>query len=680
MKRIGLTTRTAIFPSAALLSVGALGIFGIFGTLPAAAQTTPPGLSNRPSEVDRGVDLLPTPRPDLGNMEGPARLKIESMQRSLSELLTNPKVSSAELAEAFGYLGQLLHAFQLLDSADDCYENASRLAAADYRWRYFLGVLAHQRGELETAVERYRDSLFLKTDDFPSTIRLADALLELGRGDESAERYNRALELDPGNAAALYGLGRVSTQQGDAATAVVRFEQALEIQPQASAIHYPLGQAYRKLGDLEKAREHLVQRGQQEVAFNDPLGVQVTRLSKGNAMETVLALASDEENFSEAQFLGFALSQFGDVKGAIEQLKVGLAVFEESAEVPDVRVAARVRYVLGGLLVNDGRDEEAIDQFVTAIELDPTLVDTRIKLGNALARSNRFAEAKNHFDRVLEMDPENAVALLKRAAVHMELKEDQKAIADLERLLRLDPGHREGHMRLADALARTGDLAAAVERLEQATALELTASERLSVLLRLAELQESRGLIGPAAERYQQALAADPESVAALGGLGSLLARLRRFQEAQELYAKWIVIEPEQLQPRVAEIALLIFDNRHTEALERLEAGLGVFPDAIQLKDILARHLAAAPDRSIRDGARAVTLAEEVLGRLPTPQSAETLAMAYAEARRFEDAVDLQQEVIQQIGAEAQASDVARLRANLELYQSRKPCCAEDTK
>ena len=77
----------------------------------------------------------------------------------------------------------------------------------------------------------------------------------------------------------------MAVADGDHAAAIEQFEQALAVEPSASEIHYPLAQSYRKLGNLDKAREHLGQRGEGEVRYPDPLGSRVLRLAQAAAFE-----------------------------------------------------------------------------------------------------------------------------------------------------------------------------------------------------------------------------------------------------------------------------------------------------------------------------------------------------------------------------------------------------------
>ncbi|HCF94790.1 MAG TPA: hypothetical protein DEW46_07000, partial [Verrucomicrobia bacterium] len=81
-------------------------------------------------------------------------------------------------------------------------------------------------------------------------------------------------------------------------------------------------------------------------------------------------------------------------------------------------------------------------------------------------------------------------------------------------------------------------------------------------------------------------------------------------------------------------------------AREVLEEGRKVHPQSLILAEALARLLATSRDSAVRDGGRAVELAAAVVQVRPTAQHWETLAMAFAEVGRFEEAVSLQQRAL----------------------------------
>ena len=63
----------------------------------------------------------------------------------------------------------------------------------------------------------------------------------------------------------------------------------------------------------------------------------------------------------------------------------------------------------------------------------------------------------------------------------------------------------------------------------------------------------------------------------------------------------------------------------------------------------LAWWLATAPEDAIRNGAEAVRWAEKVYKLTPTPEAADTLAAAYAESDRWDEAIALQEAAVRDV-------------------------------
>jgi hypothetical protein len=95
-----------------------------------------------------------------------------------------------------------------------------------------------------------------------------------------------------------------------------------------------------------------------------------------------------------------------------------------------------------------------------------------------------------------------------------------------------------------------------------------------------------------------------------------------------------------------------------------------------QLLHDLARLLATADDPEVRDGERALDLAQRTLRAGTTPSRLETLAMASAEAGLFVDAVRLQRQVIRKMTWDGNLDALPKLEANLARYLAGQACCA----
>jgi hypothetical protein len=104
---------------------------------------------------------------------------------------------------------------------------------------------------------------------------------------------------------------------------------------------------------------------------------------------------------------------------------------------------------------------------------------------------------------------------------------------------------------------------------------------------------------------------------------------------------------------------------------------LDLYPDRTEFSHALARLLAAAPADRVRDGRRALALAQQLVrgkGAPPSIDLRETMAMALAESGQYEQAVTWQRDAI--VGAEQGGRhDLAvAMTENLRLFERQKPC------
>jgi predicted Zn-dependent protease len=133
-------------------------------------------------------------------------------------------------------------------------------------------------------------------------------------------------------------------------------------------------------------------------------------------------------------------------------------------------------------------------------------------------------------------------------------------------------------------------------------------------------------------------VAARPDDAEARRLLAQSLRESGRLPEALEQYGKALALAPADELARLGEAETLVRSKRYAEARRRLEDDLRQMPTSGLLSHALARLLAACPDRSVRDGARALELAQTVFVAQPSSEHASTMAMALAELGRCEEA------------------------------------------
>jgi Flp pilus assembly protein TadD len=153
-----------------------------------------------------------------------------------------------------------------------------------------------------------------------------------------------------------------------------------------------------------------------------------------------------------------------------------------------------------------------------------------------------------------------------------------------------------------------------------------------------------------------------------------VLIRRGRFAEAVAELDRLIEVQPANTQARLEQMSALVLAGDFDGALRRLEEALTVLPESPEIKFNLSRLLACGPDRAARDGIRAVLLARELTAAAPNLLHLETLAMALAEAGRFDEAAETQQQLVDRARGAGNQALADRLAVSLELYRRGETC------
>ncbi len=402
-----------------------------------------PGPADQPVLAPAKSGLQPVPLPSLDRLESSVAEQIRAVQRSVEDRFAKGKMPDDNLAEDYGALGQLYHAYELTSSAEPCYLNAGRLAPKDHRWRHLLGYLYQQTGQLKESARSYQAVREIQPDYIAAAARLGDVYLQLSRLDEARKILEAALKMEPNLAAAHRGLGEVALAKREYAEAVRHLSVALERVPGANRLHYSLAMAYRGMGNLEKAREHLQRRGTVGIRPVDPLVDGLDELVQGERLYLIRG------------HLAFGAGRYKEAAEA----------FANAVEAkPD---SARGRVNLGTSLEKLGDREGAIKQFRAALQHDPDQRIAHFNLAALMLQSNNSGEAEKHFREVLRIDPKDAEATRELARLLLKTGRADDALAHLLRATELRPDDEPILLDLAALLIRKGRYKEARERLER---------------------------------------------------------------------------------------------------------------------------------------------------------------------------------------------------------------------
>jgi tetratricopeptide (TPR) repeat protein len=191
----------------------------------------------------------------------------------------------------------------------------------------------------------------------------------------------------------------------------------------------------------------------------------------------------------------------------------------------------------------------------------------------------------------------------------------------------------------------------------------------------LANLLSTMGWRDEAFREYQEALRLNPNAALAHVNFATLLAEMDRFDDALAEYTKAAQLAPEDPRPHYLMGKACLRHHQSAEALKHFRQALQLNPNDFETLTWLARVLASDENSAVRNATEAVSLAERAtrLTGGEQPFVFDTLAMAYAEAGRFKDAVATAQKAIELAAAAGSQKTIPEMQQHLQLYQIGQP-------
>ncbi len=636
------------------------------------------------AQTEAAGRLLPVPDVNLRGVDAAVRAQIEEQRQLLDEALAAGPPSAEEAGQLgllFGEAGQLYLVYDLLPAARACLANAAELQPRNFRWRYLLGSAAEHLGELEEAVAAYEQARALQPDDPPTAIRLGRVHFELGQYERARTQYERALELPGAAAAAHFGLGRVASETDDPAAALEHFQAALRNQPRANSLHYHIALAHRALGDDEASRAAMELRGEAPVAFADPIAAEIKESATGIGAQLLLgrvALAANAFEVAEQRFRE-AIGDYPESAAAKRSLAAALERMGRSAEAamwyqealnlsPD---DAALLFHTGRLYNEEGRFQAASERLSRAVELEPSFGPAWVELARSRGETDDPLGAAEALTLALELAPGDRNLRFHRASNYRRGGRRELALREFESLLADFGLNREIVMQLGRIEQELGRPASAARRFEQLIRAGADPAHLSAAHFELGNIRTEQERYEEAIPHYQRAIGANPTLKAAYANLSTALGRLGRFKEAALASRRALELDPTDSQVRAAEVTALLLAGQDAQVRLMLEQTLDL-PDqggSGYFAVLLVQVLAASEDDEVRDGQRALNVAQQLFQRAQTPAHGAVLAMAYAETDNFEEAAAWQERLIENLERTAPPEALEEARERLAAYR-----------
>src|ERR671918_637567 len=220
-------------------------------------------------------------------------------------------------------------------------------------------------------------------------------LLAEGNFEDALKEFEAAAQASPSDAFLRFRLATLYLRKGDLKKALVEAETATSLEPKSVENHLLLAGLYSSLGENQKG-----------------IG------------EYVEVLKLDPKNQEALLYLGALYLQLEDYDRATQKLDELIKLDPNSP---------LGHYYLGRVRAKNKLDE-ALAQFqrLEGNQADPR--ETRIKIGLIFYEKGDFERAATEFNLVLAGDPENDRARYYLGATYVELKADEKALAEFAKI------------------------------------------------------------------------------------------------------------------------------------------------------------------------------------------------------------------------------------------------------
>ena len=247
------------------------------------------------------------------------------------------------------------------------------------RLETLLGMAHYGMGDYFVAIPYLRRAADESPQSLPLRLTLAHSCLWSKQYECVLETYREILALNADSAEADMLAGEALDEKGDDAGAMEQFRAATKADPQEPNAHFGLGYLLWKQHHFDEA-----------------------------ASEFRAELENNPKHFQARAYLGDSYVELNDYEKAWPELERMIAGEFSATSSPAPTGWAMVHRDLGVVYASAGRNGEAAQELLKAIELDPKDVSSHWRLGKLYQAMGRKEEAKAEFSIASAMNKENS--------------------------------------------------------------------------------------------------------------------------------------------------------------------------------------------------------------------------------------------------------------------------------
>jgi len=443
----------------------------------------------------------------------------------------------------------------------------------DLLYNILLGEVAAQREDVESSLAAFKAAALESRD--PRLVGRATRLaIASGNYESALETAELWAEIRPDNNTPREALAIIHLARKDMPAASSTFETIID------AADPDVGTSYRRVADIMSRQEdkgamvELLETLVEKNADNAEAWYSLAFLADRADRDELASAAIDRAIAIRPDWEDAALSKAGYLIQSEKIDEYGEYAEQFLRSYPDSN-QFRVSYARA--LVDQGKTEDALDQFKRAVKSDPENADAAYAIGILSLQEEIYDQASDYFQRTLELRPDNDQARLYLGQVATETEDWETAERWYKEVVS-DAYRLEAQRLLGLMKANQGDTDGAIEHLSALA--PANDEERVQIYLTKEQVFREADQFEDAKALLDEALVVFPENGDLLYARALVAAQLSLIDVHEADLRKLILNEPENAHAYNA-LGYTLADQttRFNEALQLVEKALELRPE-----------------------------------------------------------------------------------------------------
>jgi len=247
------------------------------------------------------------------------------------------------------------------------------------------------------------------------------------------------------------------------------------------------------------------------------------------------------KSLNKVQTLGCFFNNLGNSYNDVGDTDSALLALERAIQINPTLSESRAN--LGNIYLKKDRVADAIYEYQKALRINPNDAKTHNNLGNAYTQRDSLGYAVSEYFQSIQLDPNFIDAYKNLAIVYCKQERFAQAIMQLKQAIMLEPEDAGCYSQLGDVYHRMGDYEQAISQFKKALGIK---QDLVDAHYGLALCYNKLGQVDDEIGAYKKVLAVKPDMLAALVNLGNAYFGRKKYDTAIHFYKKAVQINPDE--------------------------------------------------------------------------------------------------------------------------------------